>query len=82
VGRFGSRGLPDPTSLIKTSFNHTGVQRLGCYKDFSTRSLPDLIVNLRNKIDWYDLQKTVRECACVAHEKGYKVTCACSHLIP
>ena len=49
-----------------------GVERLGCFKDFSNRSLPDLIVNLRNKIDWYDLQKTVRECACVAHENGYK----------
>jgi hypothetical protein len=36
--------------------------------------MPDLIVNLRNKIDWYDMQKTVRECACTAHEQGYKVS--------
>lgn len=35
--------------------------------------LPDLIANLRGEIDWSDMQKTVRKCACMAQEKGYKV---------
>ncbi|XP_028412231.1 MAM and LDL-receptor class A domain-containing protein 1-like [Dendronephthya gigantea] len=49
-----------------------GVQHLGCFNDRYKRALPDLIANLRDKIDWYDMQKTVRECACVAYDKGYK----------
>lgn len=51
-----------------------GVQQLGCFNDRSRRALPDLIVNLRYKIDWIDMRKTVRECACAAREEGYKVT--------
>ena len=35
--------------------------------------LPDLIANLRGEIDWSDMQKTVRKCACMAQKKGYKV---------
>ncbi|XP_028407338.1 uncharacterized protein LOC114529965 [Dendronephthya gigantea] len=35
-------------------------------------ALPDLVANLWDKIDWYDMQKTVREYACVAYDKGYK----------
>ncbi|XP_028407315.1 uncharacterized protein LOC114529947 [Dendronephthya gigantea] len=49
-----------------------GVQHLGCFNDRYKRALPDLIANLRDKIDWYDMQKTVKECACVAYDKGYK----------
>ncbi|XP_028414604.1 MAM and LDL-receptor class A domain-containing protein 2-like, partial [Dendronephthya gigantea] len=49
-----------------------GIQHLGCFNDRYKRALPDLIANLRDKIDWYDMQKTVRECACVAYDKGYK----------
>ncbi|CAB3997630.1 astacin-like metalloendopeptidase, partial [Paramuricea clavata] len=49
-----------------------GAERLGCFNDRYGRALPDLIVNLRDKIDWHDMQKTVRECACTAHEQGYK----------
>ncbi|CAB3997633.1 MAM and LDL-receptor class A domain-containing 2-like, partial [Paramuricea clavata] len=54
-----------------------GVERLGCFNDRYKRALPDLIVNLRDKIDWYDMQKTVRECACTAHEQGYKLHRRC-----
>ena len=54
---------------------HLGVQPIGCYKDkFDDRAFPVLIANLRDKIDWYDLQKTINECACYAYEGGYKVS--------
>lgn len=46
----------------------------GCFNDkHGDRALPEMIANLRDKIDWNDMQKTVEECACIAYEGGYMV---------
>lgn len=37
---------------------------LGCFKDSkSFRALPDLVDNMRGKIDWRHMEKTVKQCA-------------------
>ena len=51
------------------------MRNLGCYKD-STRPLDKIYKNVRNDIDWFDMKKTVMDCAKAAKEKGYKV-CFC-----
>ena len=44
---------------------------LGCYKDGKWRALPDMVANLRKKIDWRNMTKTVEECAeQVTHKNG------------
>ena len=50
---------------------------LGCYKDSNHfRALPDLVVNLRGKINWREMEKTVKDCAhkVVLKNSTYKVT--------
>ncbi|XP_028410632.1 uncharacterized protein LOC114533323 [Dendronephthya gigantea] len=49
------------------------VQRVGCFKDRKNEVFPKLIGNFRNQIDWNNMDKTVRQCSCAAHEGGYKV---------
>ena len=46
-----------------------------------------MIASLRDRIDWSDIDKTIRECACIAHDQGYKVilviqTMQCYVVIP
>ncbi|KAK3698531.1 hypothetical protein QZH41_014457, partial [Actinostola sp. cb2023] len=36
---------------------------LGCYSDGSPRAIPDFVLDLRNSIDWINLNKTVDACA-------------------
>ncbi len=58
------------------------MRNLGCYKD-STRPLDKIYKNVRNDIDWFDMKKTVMDCAKAAKEKGYKVCfCFLSHTGP
>ena len=49
---------------------------LGCYRDSSHfRALPELVANLRKKIDWRKMEKTVEDCAhkVVLKNSTYKV---------
>ena len=39
---------------------------MGCFKEsknFAARALPDLIDNMRGKIDWHNLEGVVKKCA-------------------
>ncbi|KAJ7328149.1 metalloendopeptidase [Desmophyllum pertusum] len=43
---------------------------LGCFKDKKTdRALPELVKNMRGKINWQDMEKTVKQCADSVTEK-------------
>jgi len=49
---------------------------IGCYKDSSRfRALPEMVANLRGKINWWNLDKTVAECSHKVVQKNstYKV---------
>ena len=48
------------------------VRNLGCYHD-KTRPLKNIYKNIRNDIDWFDMKKTVMDCAKAAKENGYQV---------
>ena len=55
---------------------------LGCFKDSkSFRALPDLVGNMRGKIDWHNMAKTVKECAheVVVKNSTLKVTTSFIH---
>ena len=47
-------------------------EAVGCYKDSSSRALPTLYANFRPFIDWYNMNATIRQCALVARDMGYK----------
>ncbi|CAH3174133.1 unnamed protein product [Porites evermanni] len=47
-------------------------EAVGCYKDSSSRALPTLYANFRPFIDWYNMDATIRQCALVARDMGYK----------
>lgn len=49
------------------------LEALGCFKDKSARALPELVKNIRPQIDWYHMGNTVRDCAKLVQDKGYKV---------
>lgn len=37
---------------------------MGCFKDAKKlRAVPDLVTNMRGKIDWRHIENTVKECA-------------------
>ena len=50
------------------------VEPVGCFRDsyVEPRPLPELIANFRDTIDSKDINKTVRACATIARDKGYK----------
>lgn len=49
------------------------VEAIGCFRDERFRALPDLVTNLRGKIDWSHMDRTVASCAKAVQAKGYKV---------
>ena len=55
------------------SFYLFPVRNLGCYKD-NSRPLKIFYKSFRDDIDWFDMLKTVKECAQEAKNNGYKVT--------
>ena len=44
---------------------------MGCFKDEESpgRTLPKYLKNLRPDIDWYNMNKTIEDCAKLAHER-------------
>lgn len=48
---------------------------IGCFRDGgrNPRPLSTLLADLRNKIDWYNLNKTIDECSRLADKKGFNV---------
>lgn len=49
---------------------------LGCYKDATRlRALPEMVANMRGKINWNDMEKVVKDCAhnVVLKNSTYKV---------
>ena len=48
-------------------------ESLGCFKDSRPRSLPLLVKNLRNNIDWNNMTKTVRACAELVQRRGLAI---------
>lgn len=43
---------------------------IGCYYDFKDkRILPELLANLRSKIDWHNPKATIDECAILASQR-------------
>jgi len=62
------------SSLIANIFVFFVVEAVGCYKDLSARAIPDLLKSFRGQIDWYNIGKTIANCANAAQEKGYKVS--------
>lgn len=50
------------------------LEAVGCYKDSKpARAIPNLLKSFRGQIDWYNIGKTITNCANVAQGKGYKV---------
>lgn len=50
------------------------LEAVGCYRDSSgARAIPNLVHSSRGQIDWYNMGKTIEECANAAQRKGYKV---------
>lgn len=46
---------------------------VGCFKDKTgDRAMSDNYANFRFFIDWHNLNSTIRQCALVARDKGYK----------
>lgn len=48
------------------------LEAIGCFRDERSRALPDLVTNLRGKIDWSHMDRTVASCAKAVQAKGYK----------
>lgn len=49
------------------------MEAIGCFRDERSRALPKLVKNLRGKIDWHHMDRTVTSCAKAVQAKGYKV---------
>ncbi|XP_048588583.1 A disintegrin and metalloproteinase with thrombospondin motifs 1 isoform X1 [Nematostella vectensis] len=48
---------------------------IGCYRDYSGyHAIPRMVANLRNKIDWYEMKKTVENCAEKVQKKNSTYT--------
>ncbi|XP_028417057.1 zinc metalloproteinase nas-14-like [Dendronephthya gigantea] len=62
----------DDITFIHDSCSDTPMRNLGCYRD-DTRPLDDHFKNIRSNIDWFDMSKTIVDCAKAAKENGYKV---------
>ena len=62
----------DDVVFIHGSCRDTPMRNLGCYHD-KTRPLKNIYKNIRNDIDWFDMKKTVMDCAKAAKENGYQV---------
>lgn len=49
--------------------------KVGCFRDkkgpLNQRALPELLVNYRGGLDWYNLQQVVKDCASEAKKKNY-----------
>ncbi|XP_031549766.1 uncharacterized protein LOC116287250 [Actinia tenebrosa] len=49
-------------------------EAIGCFFDsLSNRSFPKMMANLRPNIDWFNMNKTVQDCAKLAVKQGYKL---------
>ena len=47
------------------------ISPIGCYADTRDRALPILLKSFRDQINWHSMNKTVNQCARVAHGSGY-----------
>ncbi|XP_031559182.1 A disintegrin and metalloproteinase with thrombospondin motifs 18-like [Actinia tenebrosa] len=66
---------PCPTVSPTISVTPSIYQPLGCYKDDKPNAMPNLVINLRDSIDWSNLNKTIDACANYVHKyyPEYKV---------
>lgn len=56
--------LVSPTNPL----THAIYKPLGCYKDEHPNVMPNLVINLRDSIDWKNLNKTIDTCAQYVHK--------------
>lgn len=49
-------------------------EAIGCFRDLGKdpRPLPKLLADLRNDIDWYNINKTIDKCSRLANENEYQ----------
>lgn len=49
-------------------------EAIGCFRDLGgdPRPLPELLGDLRNDIDWYNINKTIDKCSTLANANGYQ----------
>lgn len=60
-------------------FSPSTVEAVGCFLDsMNNRAFPKMMANLRGGINWFNMNKTVQECANLAVKQGYKVRKALS----
>ncbi|XP_020903053.1 uncharacterized protein LOC110241525 [Exaiptasia diaphana] len=63
------------TSYVIGSKQAQKYTAIGCFRDLgkSPRPLPTLLADLRNSIDWHNLNKTIDKCSQLADQRGFSV---------
>lgn len=66
-------GTREQSRLCENSPCPVKLKSVGCFADKSaSRSFSHLVANLREEIDWYNLNKTVAKCAELVHDRGWE----------
>ncbi|XP_067056311.1 uncharacterized protein [Acropora muricata] len=62
-------------TLRKADQSQISYGKVGCYKDnqVNPQPLPELLADLTEEIDWYDLDRVIQKCATLAKVKDYTV---------
>ncbi|XP_078372204.1 A disintegrin and metalloproteinase with thrombospondin motifs 6-like isoform X1 [Oculina patagonica] len=73
-GAYCKDGIGMGDSMFVYTLDHMpSLQALGCYHDsYYDRALSDLYAIFRDQIIWTNMEKTVKQCARVAYDKGYE----------